>query len=166
MDGWIRIGTKVETKEFDAQIKELERKAQTLEKTLETDMQIPVELRMNEDERIKLEADLQKTKNQIISLQEQANKGIDIKGTNEGAKGFEKMFKSAKKFTLSLISIRTAYAIISKASQAYLATDEAATKQMEANWVGLGTILAPAIDLIINLFKKAVTSDITINWVQ
>lgn len=157
MDGWIRIGTKVETKEFDAQIKELERKAQTLEKTLETDMKIPVELRMDEESRIKLRSDLQKTKNQIISLQEQANKGVNVR-SKETKKGFEDMFKSAKRFALGLISIRGVYTILSRASQAYMSTDEATTKQMEANWVGLGTILAPAIDLIVSLFKKAVTS--------
>ena len=157
MDGWIRIGTKVETKEFDAQIKELERKAQTLEKTLETDMKIPVELRMDEESRIKLRSDLQKTKNQIISLQEQANKGVNVR-SKETKKGFEDMFKSAKRFALGLISIRGVYTILSRASQAYMSTDEATTKQMEANWVGLGTILAPAIDLIMQLFRKAVTS--------
>lgn len=157
MDGWIRIGTKVETKEFDAQIKELERKAQTLEKTLETDMEIPVELRMDEESRIKLRSDLQKTKNKIISLQEQANKGVNVR-SKETVKNFEDMFKSAKRFALGLISIRGIYTILSRASQAYMSTDEATTKQMEANWVGLGTILAPAIDLIVSLFKKAVTS--------
>lgn len=157
MDGWIRIGTRVETKDFDAQIKELERKAQTLEKTLETDMQIPVKLRMSKDERIKLEADLEKTKNQILSLQQQANKGINLK-PKETENGFKNMLKSAKKFALGLISIRGVYSILSKASQAYMQTDEASSKQMEANWVGLGAILAPAIDLIVKLFKKAVTS--------
>ena len=157
MDGWIRIGTKVETKDFDAQIKYLERKANETEKVLESDLKMPVELRMDEQSRLKLRSDLQKTKNQIISLQEQARKGVDIK-PKETSKNFDDMFKSAKRFALSLISIRGVYALLSKASQAYMQTDENTTKQMESNWIGLGTVLAPAIDLIVGLFKKAVTS--------
>lgn len=157
MNGWIRIGVKAETKQFDAQINELRRKAETLEKTLESDMQIPVELRMDEESRIKLRSDLQKTKNQIISLQQQADKGVNLR-SKETKKGFEDMFKSAKRFALGLISVRGVYTILSKASQAYMATDEKTTQQMEANWVGLGTVLAPAIDLIMQLFRKAVTS--------
>lgn len=157
MNGWIRIGVKAETKQFDAQIKELQRKAETLEKTLETDMKVPVELRMDEESRIKLRSDIQKTKNQIISLQQQADKGVNVR-SKETKKGFEDMFKSAKRFALGLISVRGVYTILSKASQAYMATDEKTTQQMEANWVGLGTVLAPAIDLIMQLFRKAVTS--------
>lgn len=156
-DGIIRIATKVETKDFDAQIKYLEQKANETEKVLESDLKMPVELRMDERSRLKLRSDLQKTKNQIISLQEQARKGVDVK-PKDTSKNFDDMFKSAKRFALSLISIRTAYSLLSKASQAYMQTDETTTKQMEANWVGLGAILSPAINLIVGLFKKAVTS--------
>jgi DNA repair exonuclease SbcCD ATPase subunit len=155
-DGMIRIATKIETKDFDAQIKYLEQKANEIEKVLESDLKVPVELRLDEQSRLKLKSDLQTTKNQIISLQEQANKGVEIK--QKGTNDFEKMTKSAKRFALSLISIRGAYTLLSRASSAYMQTDENATKQMESNWIGLGTILAPAIELIVGLFKKAVTS--------
>lgn len=155
-DGMIRIATKIETKDFDAQIKYLEQKANEIEKVLESDLKVPVELRLDEQSRLKLKSDLQKTKNQIISLQEQANKGVEIK--QKGTNDFEKMTKSAKRFALSLISIRGVYTLLSRASSAYMQTDENSTKQMESNWIGLGTILAPAIELIVGLFKKAVTS--------
>lgn len=112
---------------------------------------------MDEESRLKLRSDLQKTKNQIISLQQQADKGINF-NSKKDSNNLEDMAKSAKRFALSLISIRGAYALLSKASQSYMATDEKTTKQMEANWIGLGTILKSAIDLIVNLFKKAVTS--------
>lgn len=157
MDGWLRIGTKVETKNFDAQIKLLEKRAETIKKTLESDLKVPVELRMDEESRLKLRSDLQKTKNQIISLQQQADKGVNLK-SKKNKSDFEDMAKSAKRFALSLISIRGIYSLLSKASQSYMATDEKTTNQMEANWVGLGTIMKPAIDLIVSLMKKAVTS--------
>lgn len=155
--GKIVIGTKIENKTFDKQIKELTRKAEEYSKTLESDLTIPVELRMSEEERMKLESDLEKTKNQIINLQTQADKGIklDVKKTK---KGLEDLTKSVKRFALNLIGIRSIYSLLSKASSSYSNTDEKTTNQIEANWIGLGTILSPVIDLIIGLMKKAVTS--------
>lgn len=100
-------------------------------------------------------------KTEVQEIKEEVNKiKLDLLNPKNNGKnnGFEGMMKSVKKFALSLISIRGVYALLSKASQAYMQTDETTTKQMEANWVGLGTILAPAIDLIVELFKKAVTS--------
>ena len=66
VDGKVVIGTTLETKSVDAQIKELEKKLEIMTQTLETDMKIPVELRMTEDERLKLESDIEKTRNRII----------------------------------------------------------------------------------------------------
>lgn len=100
-------------------------------------------------------------KTEVQEIKEEVNKiKLDLLNPKNNGKnnGFEGMMKSAKKFALSLISIRGVYALLSKASQAYMSTDKTTTNQMEANWVGLGTILAPAIDLIVGLFKKAVTS--------
>lgn len=155
--GKIVIGTKIENKTFDKQIKELTQKAEEYSKTLESDLTIPVELRMSEEERMKLESDLEKTKNRIIDLQTQADKGIklDVKKTK---KGLEDLTKSVKRFALNLIGIRSIYSLLSKASSSYFNTDEKTTNQIEANWIGLGTILSPVIDLIIGLMKKAVTS--------
>ena len=48
VDGKVIIGTTLETKSVDAQIKELEKKLEIMTQTLETDMKIPVELRMSE----------------------------------------------------------------------------------------------------------------------
>ncbi len=158
MDGGIlRIRTKLETKDFDAQIKYLQDRANEISKVLESDLQMPVELRLDEKSRLKMRSDLSRIKNQIINLQEQGNKGIDLK-TKNAEKGFENLFKSARKFAFGLISVRGIYSILSKASSAYMSTDERTTNQMEANWVGLGAILSPIIDMIVKLFKKAVTS--------
>ena len=69
-DGKVVIGTDLDTKSVDAQVTKLEKDLETMVKTLETDMKIPVELRMSEDEKLKLENDIEKTKNRIISLKE------------------------------------------------------------------------------------------------
>lgn len=154
MHGKIVIGTSLETKKFEHQIQKLEKEAETIEQALESDLTIPVKFRMNEKERLELESKLEQLKNQIISLQDKANQ--DIKLGN--AKGFEHLWKSVKRLSLGLIGIRSVYSLLSRASQSYLQTDSNATNQVEANWIGLGTILEPIINLLINLFKKAVTS--------
>ena len=105
------------------------------------------------DDLVKMEANAEKLRRQINQIEFPDN------GNPEKMKnGFENLYKSAKKFALGLLSVRTAYTIISKASSSYLATDDKTTNQLEANWVGLGTIMEPVIKFIIDLMKKAVTS--------
>lgn len=151
-DGKIIIQTSIENKSFDKQIAELEAKARKYEKTLESDLEIPIKFRMSADERKQLESDLEKTKNQIINLRNQASKDIPNIGDN-----FKKTSKSIKRFALSLLSVGSIFAVLSKASNSYTAADEKNTNQIEANWIGLGTILSPVIEMIMSLIKKAVT---------
>lgn len=156
MDGWIRIGTKLETKSFDKQIEQLEKEVETIEQALSTDLEIPVKFRMSEEERRKLESTLEKIKNRIISLQ-QANQNLNNTDPSPNMdKGFKKLYKSARNLALGILSIRTAYTILSRASSAYLASDSETTSKLQANWVGLGTILAPAIQFLVDLMRKAV----------
>lgn len=103
-----------------------------------------------QDDLVKMKANAEKIKNQI-------NK-IEFDKSDKMKNGFENLYNTAKKFALGLLSVRTAYTILSKASSSYLATDEKTTRQLEANWVGLGTIMEPVIKFIIDLMKKAVTS--------
>lgn len=151
-DGKIIIQTSIENKSFDKQIAELKAKAKKYEKTLESDLEIPIKFRMSADERKQLESDLEKTKNQIISLRNQASKDIPNIGDN-----FKKTSKSIKRFALSLLSVGSIFAVLSKASNSYTAADEKNTNQIEANWIGMGTILSPVIEMIMSLMKKAVT---------
>lgn len=80
-EGSITIGTELDTKSFDAQISKLEADLQRMVKALESDAQVDVKMRMNEDERLKLESDIERTKNQIISLREQQAKTSDSSKT-------------------------------------------------------------------------------------
>ena len=108
---------------------------------------------MNEDERIKLEADVEKTKNKILSLRNSIEKLPNNKGSKIG-KDFESGINSLKKFGLSLFSIGTIYSAVSKASSAYLSQDTEMAKRLQNLWVGLGSFLAPAIDYISNSLLK------------
>ena len=67
MDGEITIGTKLDTKQFDAQITELERKVNDIEKMLED----PKKLGLSSRDVQELEVELEKAKNKLISLRQQ-----------------------------------------------------------------------------------------------
>lgn len=168
-DGKVIIGTELETKSVDAQIKELEKKLEIMTQTLETDMKIPVELRMTEDERLKLESDIEKTRNRIISLKgsikEVENETSEM--SKKMSKGFDKGIKSLKKFAIRLVGIRTIYGVVSKASSAWLSQDTELAQKLQNVWIGLGSIVAPVIEMIsdallkglgyLNVFLKALT---------
>lgn len=150
-DGKITIATELETKSFDAQIKKLESKLETMTKTLETEAEIPVHLRMSEDERLALENDIEKTKNQIISLQE---KMADDEPSNKMSNNFKKSAKNMRRFALSLISVGSVFALVSKASSTYLSQDTELAEKLKNVWVGLGSFLAPVIEYISDLLLK------------
>lgn len=150
-DGKLVIKTEVNTKTFDAQIKNLERELANLTKSLESDAQIPFKFRMSKSEREKLEAEIERLKNKIISLQNQMQ---DDKPTDETSKGIKKATTSLKKFGLALFSIRSIYSLVSRASSQYLSQDTELAEKLQSVWVGLGSFLAPAIEKISNLLLK------------
>lgn len=156
VDGKVIVGTELETKSFDAQIKKLEKDLEIMTQALETDMKIPVELRMNEDERLKLENDIERTRNRIISLkgsvEEVGNETSEM--SKKMLKGFDKGIKSLKNFGIRLLGISSIYGIVSKASSVWLSQDTELAQKLQSVWVGLGAIIEPIINAISNALLK------------
>lgn len=71
-------------------------------------------------------------------------------------KGLEKMTSKIKRFGLSLFSIRSIWALVSKASSAYLAQDTEKANELQSVWAGLGAMLAPILDGLTKILMKAV----------
>lgn len=156
-DGKLVIETDLETKKFDAQLKELEYKLKTMTKTLETESQIDASLRMSESERLKLEKDIETTKNKILSLKESMDKasGSSDKMNNNMSKSFNKGVKTLKRFALSLFGIGSMFTIVSKASSSYLSQNEALANKLQSVWVGLGSFMEPVLTMISDALLKA-----------
>ena len=156
-DGKVVIGTDLDTKSVDAQVTKLEKDLETMVKTLETDMKIPVELRMSEDEKLKLENDIEKTKNRIISLKESVKDvGNEAdKTTTKISKGFKKGTTTLKRFALSLFGIHSMYRLASRASSAWLSQDTELAQKLQNVWIGLGALVSPVIEKISDLMLKA-----------
>lgn len=156
-DGKVVIGTDLDTKSVDAQVTKLEKDLETMVKALETDMKIPVELRMSEDEKLKLENDIEKTKNRIISLKEsmQDVENEADKTTTKISKGFKKGTTTLKRFALSLFGIHSMYRLASRASSAWLSQDTELAQKLQNVWIGLGALVSPVIEKISDLMLKA-----------
>ena len=107
---------------------------------------------------LKYEAQLERVKNQydkLITKQNQLKASSNI-STSNVVKGLDKMTSKIKRFGLSLLSIRSMYLLVSRASSAYLAQDTELAEKMQSVWAGLGAMLAPMIEAIANLLMKAV----------
>ena len=150
MDGYIRIGTEIDQKSFDKQIAKLEEKLNDIRNSLQ--MASKDKTLFSTTEISQMEAEAEKLKNQIISLQERQNK------TSPNAFNFKGLIKDAKKLILGIVGIRSAYMLARKASSAWLSTDEQKSKEMEANWIGLGAIFSSLIEGIMASLRKLITS--------
>lgn len=95
----------------------------------------------------------------IVSLASKL-KNVLANSKNLG-KGFTNTFnnglKSIKKFALGLLSVRTAFSMISKAMQSYLSYDKQLSDSIQNCWNVLGSLLAPVLEYIVALFSKVVS---------
>lgn len=85
-------------------------------------------------------------------------KGIGNVFKNTGksiSKNMDKGLKSVKKFALGLIGVRTVMSLLTKSVNAYLSFDSDLQDSLTNSWNMLGSLLAPAIELVANLFAMA-----------
>lgn len=149
MDGWITIGTKIDDKSFDAQIKELEDKLESLEKEFQLalkDSDFP------EEELKKYEVEIEKTKNKIVGLRkQQVGLNKDVSNTNIE---FDKVSKKVGKLALGIFSIRSAYMLVRQATNQLASENEEIGQKISAIKGSLTNLLAPAIEWVVNLVYK------------
>lgn len=70
---------------------------------------------------------------------------------------FEKGVSSVKRFAMGLLSVQTAYSLVSKAAQSYLSYDTQLSDSIQNSWNVLGSLLAPALEYVASLFSKVVS---------
>lgn len=77
--------------------------------------------------------------------------------TKKATKNTSHLYNELKKLGLGLLSVRTAMSLLTKAVTAYLSFDGALQDSITNSWNVLGSLLAPAIEYIANLFAIATT---------
>lgn len=140
-----RLNIRVDNRSSQAQIRQLQSEIYNIEKTLKSDLELPVKYRMSETERINLEADLEKVKNKLYELQnvskDTGNKlGISLNN------GIEKGYKSIKKLTIGFLGARTAFSLFRNQLSNYRAENEQFNASMTLTTDIITQTLAPAFE--------------------
>lgn len=71
-------------------------------------------------------------------------------------KSFNKGIRNIRRFALSLFSIRSIWALVSRASSSYISENIELSNKLRAVWIGLGSLFAPLIEFIANGLLKIV----------
>lgn len=161
MDGTITIGTEINTKEFDSQIKYIESRMNDIEDKLKSaDMGFEV------GDVNKLEAEYEKLGNQLIGLkqkQEKYNQSI-----NEAqSQGFEKIKNSINdignrltsvtrkvgRWALAVFGVRSAYMFVRNAINTITQDDEQLANDIQAMKTALAYTIEPLVRKIVDLAK-------------
>lgn len=167
MDGWLRIGTKIETKEFDSQIEFIESQMEEIEyKLKQADMGFEV------GDTVKLEAQYEKLANKLLDLnkrKEEFNKN-DLKEFESQLDNVEaktgKVIKKMGKWALAIVGIRSAYMGIRKAMDLVTRYNEQIRTDLEYMGYAIATALEPVVKYIVNLLYQllGLINNIAISW--
>lgn len=166
------IETELSTKNFDRQIQKLKTDIARYMRVLESDTKVPISLRMSPAERQELETTIEKLRNRLVGLENQASRvgNIGQEAGEKSGQGFEKGIKSLKRFSLALFGVRSVFMLVRRATSTYLSQNETTADKINAIWVALGNALAPIIEMIadgvikligyLNVFLQALGFDI------
>ena len=156
MDGEITIGTKLETKEFDKQIEDLENKLEDLE-----NQKIYFEANEMTGDVKELEVEIEKTKNKLISLRQQKEKATKNNDVSKLKDTFQSMgdsiqnsIKKVSKLALGIFGIRSAYMALRRASSDLATYDEQYSINLEYIRYVLTQAIAPILEWIVTLTAK------------
>lgn len=109
------------------------------------------ELQEKESTLNRLQSALEDTNEEAVEV----SHNFDDLGKNLG-NAFDKASSKARRFVLSLFSVRTIWALISKASNTYLNQNETTANKIEAIWTYLGNLLAPIIERIVSWLQYGI----------
>lgn len=155
MDGWLRIGTEIETKDFDSQISYIEQQMEEIEHKLkQADMGFEV------GDTTKLEAKYETLGNKLLSLkqkQEDLNK-IDISGFEKQMKKANKettnIIKKMGKWALGIFAIESAYGFVRQTISTLTSYNEKLGTDVEYIRFALASALQPVIERLVSWVYK------------
>lgn len=149
MDGFITIGTKLDTKSFDAQIDAVEKHLEQLEKDYATG-------KMNglkEDSRVmkELAVDIEKTKNKLVQLKKAKEKAEQTKGFDGLGKSIRNSVKDVGRLVLGIFGVRSAYMVLRRASSELATYDPQYAANLEYIRYVLTQAIAPVLRWIVQM---------------
>lgn len=150
MDGWLTIGTKLETKEFDKQIADLEKELENMEKSYSTYIGKKGLRSEDKEDFRQLGVQIEKTRNKLVGLYNQKMKLEKSGGFDLMNSSLASAIKKAGRLVLGIFSIRSAYMALRRASSDLATYDpQYATNLEYIRWV-LTQAIAPVLKWIVN----------------
>lgn len=148
-------------KNYTAQIDELQMKVNDLKATLAS-----VDMNDSPSDIMWYRTELEKAQNRLsdlINKQKNLTKEVTKTATESKKLSFsniadamKKATKSAKVFTMALIGCRSIYFGIRKSMSTYLSQNEDLQNKLNACYYAIGSLFAPALEWIVNLFAKII----------
>ena len=153
MDGYVKIGTEIDTKSFDRQIAELEYELEGLEKSYKNALKYGDKgLELNEDKMRNYEVQIEKTKNKIIDLRK---KQLELNKTQaDSGNSFKTNFKSLSKMGLAIFGIRSAYMLIRQSANQLADSNDQIAGKLTAIKGALANAIAPVAETLVNLVYR------------
>ena len=153
MDGWVTVGTKLDTKDFDSQIKEVQYELEQIEYELSKKKELKLDSRTVSE----YEAKAEKLNNRLIDLrkkQEDLNK-TDL---SKAQQNIEKLGNSTSKvitkisrWVLAIFSVRSAYMAVRNAMSVLTQYNEDLANKLESIKLVFASALEPLITRIVDL---------------
>ena len=161
MDGNIIIGTEIDTKSFDEEIRQTEEKLERLQSAYEKAMKPGKGLKANEDALKKLRLQIEETSNKLVQLREKQNKlslansysGLSDKLNEIGYKT-KSLITSTAKWGLALFGIRSIYGMLSSSASTLSQYNKQIGTDMQYIRFAIASTLQPVIEFLIKLVYK------------
>ena len=153
MDGWVTVGTKLDTKDFDSQIKEVQYELEQIEYELSKKK----ELRLDSRTVSEYEAKAEKLNNRLIDLrkkQEDLNKTDLTKAQQNIEKlgnSTSKVITKISRWVLAIFSVRSAYMGIRNAMSVLTQYNDDLANKLESIKLVFASALEPLITRIVDL---------------
>ena len=154
-DGYLRLKTVVDTKDFSAQIDEIESQLATLQRAFETTNDMPVYDGKDEDLR-NIGIEIEKVSNKLVDLKSK-QQAVDTQGfenvnnsINNIGNGMTKVIKKVTKWGLAVFGVRAVYGAIRRAVGIITEYDEQMNANLDYIKYALAKSIKPLIEWIIN----------------
>lgn len=156
MDGYVTISTKLDTKDFDRQISEVEYEL----KQVEYELSKKKELKLDSRTIAEYESKAERLRNKIIDLRkrQQDLNNTDLRDVQKSIDNISdstgKVIKKVSKWALAIFGVRSAYMFVRQSASKLAQYNEQIGADLEYISFALATMLQPVIETIISLVYK------------
>ena len=158
MDGYVQIGTKLDTKDFDAEIKYVSGKLDEIEEKLkQADMGFEVgDTQKLEAQYSRLTKQLDRLQKKQIDLNKTDLSGIE-KNIDKVGDSVSRTISKVSKWALAVFGVRSAYMFVRQSASTLAQYNDQIADDLEYMQYSLAVMLQPVIERLINLAYKLLT---------